>query len=69
MFEIKVLQAGSVIIFRVVKFIKSSTHAIKKGKKTNFVRIFRLYVTFWRKAVKNQKIFKRPIQKYVITGR
>lgn len=53
MFEIKVLRAGSVIIFRVEKFIKSSTHVIKKKKKicTNF----RLYTTFWKKALKIKK--------------
>lgn len=39
-----------------------------KKKKTIPYEICRLYATFWKKAVKNQKVFKRPIQKYVITG-
>lgn len=66
MFEIKVLRAGSVIIFRVEKFIKSSTHVIKKKKK-NFYE-FSFIHHFLEKSVKNQKVFKHSIQKYVITG-
>lgn len=55
MFEIKVLQAGSVIIFRVVKFIKLSTHVIKKRKKPILYEFFVYMSLFGEKLFKIKK--------------